>query len=57
MLYPSTVLAIPNKCIDEYNMAIIKFLCDQKLSKAKYKSLINTVDNMEVSNYKIYKIK
>ena len=45
MLYPSTVLAIPKKCIDEYNKAIIKFLWDNKPSKVKYKSLINTIDN------------
>jgi hypothetical protein len=44
MLYPSTVLAIPKKCIDEYNKAIIKFLWDNKPSKVKYKSLINTIE-------------
>jgi hypothetical protein len=44
MLYTSTVLAIPKKCIDEYNQAIIKFLWDNKPAKVKYKSLINTTE-------------
>jgi hypothetical protein len=44
MLYPSTVLAIPKSCIDEYNHAIIKFLWNNKPAKVKYRSLINTID-------------
>jgi hypothetical protein len=45
MLYPSTVLGIPKKCISEYNDAIVKFIWNNKPPKVKYKSLINTIEN------------
>jgi hypothetical protein len=45
LLYPSTVLAMPKKYVEEYNKEIIKFIWDQKPSKVKYTSLINTIEN------------